>query len=245
MDKGTQSLLNVVLSVLAPVIILDHCSKHGDAIYELGPTAAIIAALSLPLACGIHSYISSRKIDPVTFMGLAGTILTAIVTFYANTGNSETIRPDTPWWYAAKEAIIPLLLGGIMIISTKSPTSMLRVFIYSDAIFDIPHIEQCITRHGLQPQYDKTLFRASLMTAGSLFASAAANFLLALHFLLPVLEAPPAEQPIAYNYAVSNMTWYGYLIIGIPLFITLFCVIRYLISRLERLTGSDRVLIAK
>lgn len=240
-----QSLLNVILSVLAPVMILDHCSQHGDAIYELGPTAAIVVALSLPLACGLYSFVKSRTVDPITFMGLIGTILTAIVTFYANTGDGEAIRPDTPWWYAAKEALIPLLLGGIMIVSTKSPTSMLRVFIYSDAVFDIPHIEQRVAERGAQQEYDQTLFRASLMTAGSLFASALANFLLALHFLLPVLRQAPADQPVAYNYAVSSMTWYGYLIIGIPLFITLFCVIRYLAMRLERLTGSDRVLMTK
>lgn len=245
MDKGMQSLLNVILSVLAPVMILDHCSQHGDAIYELGPTVAIIAALALPLGCGLHSFIKNRTVDPITFMGLIGTILTAIVTFYASTGDGEAIRPDTPWWYAAKEALIPLLLGGIMIVSTKSPTSMLRVFIYSDAVFDIPHIEQRISEQGAQQEYDQTLFRASLMTAGSLFASALANFLLALHFLRPVLQQAPADQPVAYNYAVSSMTWYGYLIIGIPLFITFFFVIRYLATQLERLTGSDRVLMTK
>lgn len=245
MDKGMQSLLNVVLSVLAPVMILDHCSGHGDALYEIGPTAAITLALSLPLACGVYSFLRNRTVDPVTFMGLAGTVLTAVVTFYANMGDGVAIRPDTPWWYAAKEALIPLLLGGIMIVSTRSSTSMLRVFIYSDTVFDIPHIEQCITARGAQQEYDRTLFRASLMTASSLFASAFANFLLALHFLLPVLQQDPAEQAVAYNYAVSSMTWYGYLIIGIPLFITLFCVIRYLVSRLERLTGSNHVLIAR
>lgn len=245
MDKGMQSLLNVVISVLAPVMILDHCSQRGDAIYELGPTAALIVALSLPLAYGIYSYASSRRVDPVTLMGLLGTILTAVVTFYASTGPDEALRPDTPWWYAAKEALIPLLLGGIMIVSTHSTTSMLRVFIYSDSIFDIPHIEQCIAKNDQQQAYDRTLHRASLITACSLFASAIANFILALHFLLPVLEQPAAEQPIAYNYAVSSMTLYSYLIIGIPLFITLFCVIRYLISRLERLTGSDSILLSK
>jgi hypothetical protein len=36
------------------------------------------------------------------------------------------------------------------------------------------------------------------------------------------------------------MTWWGYLVIGVPLLVTLIGVIRHLISRLEMLTGLDR-----
>jgi hypothetical protein len=36
------------------------------------------------------------------------------------------------------------------------------------------------------------------------------------------------------------MTWWGYLVIGVPLLITLVAVLRHLISRLEAITGLDR-----
>ena len=36
------------------------------------------------------------------------------------------------------------------------------------------------------------------------------------------------------------MTWWGYLVIGVPLLITLIFVLRHLIARLEHLTGLDR-----
>lgn len=241
MDKGMQSLLNVVLSVLVPVLILEHCSAHGSGLLDLGPYLAMGIALAFPIGLGLWGLIRHRKVDPVTFIGLLGTILTGVVTFYATQGEAAALRPDTPWWYAAKEALIPLLLGGIMVVTTKSETSMLRVFVYSDALFDIPRIERCISEQGKQREYERVQWRASLLTAASLFVSAIANFLLALGFLLPVLRESPEQQPIAYNQAVGNMTWCGYLIIGVPLMITLILVMRYLMKRLGALTGLSDV----
>ncbi len=240
MDSGTRTLLNVGLSVLAPVIILNKCSTDGPGLWELGTVRALVVALSLPLACGIFSFASARKVEPITLFGLLGTILTGVVSIYANTGESVAIRPDTPWWYAAKEALIALLLGGAMLVSTKGEGSMLRAFIYSDSLFNIRSIESAVAAAGTVAEYERILSRASMMTAGSLFFSAAANFALSLYFLLPILQLPAGEQAVAYNYAVGDMTWWGYVIIGLPLMATLVGVIRYLMRALGTLTGLER-----
>ncbi len=241
MDSGTKSLVNVLLSVLAPVLVLDHCSTEGPAFWELGTVWAMVVALALPIGCGIYTFIDSRKVDPITLFGLLGTILTGVVTIYANTGEGGAIRTDTPWWYAAKEALIALLLSGAVLVTARRKDSMLRLFVYSDALFDIPRIEKAVAERQAQDAYAGTLWRASLMMALTLLASAVANFLLALHFLLPVLDEEPAKQALAYNYAVSNMTWWGYLVIGVPLLLTLFGVIKFLIRRLETITALPTV----
>lgn len=242
MDNGLKNLLNVLLSVLAPVIILEKCSAQGDSVWHLGTTWAMVVALSLPIACGIYSFATTRKVEMLTVFGLLGTVLTGLVTLYAQTGASEALRPDTPWWYAAKEALIPLLLCGAVLITANRPESLLRAFVYSDSLFDIPSIEQAVDRLGQQHDYRALLRSANLMLAGSLVVSATANFALALFFLLPVLDLPAAQQAEQYNYAVGKMTWWGYLIIGIPLMVTLIIVIRRLGSRLSSLTGlGDRV----
>ncbi len=240
MDAGTRSLLNIIFSILAPVIILNNCSTEGDKLWEIGTAPALAVALSLPLLCGIYSFVSARKIEPITLFGLLGTILTGVVSVYANTGEGAAIRPDTPWWYAAKEALIALLLGGAMLVNTRGEGAMLRAFIYSDALFDIKAIEKAVAEAGREALYGRILSRASLFTACSLFVSAAANFCLALYFLLPVLGMPEAEQAVQYNYAVGSMTWWGYLIIGLPLMATIMLVMRYLIRALGELTGLGR-----
>ena len=247
MDKGTKSLLNVFLSVLAPVLVLDHCSASGDSFWHLGTTWAMVVALSLPIGCGIYSFVTEKKVELLTVFGLLGTILTGVVTVYANTGDGMAIRPDTPWWYAAKEGLIALLLAGAMLVNTRKEGSMLRAFVYSDAIFDVKNIEKAVSEKGLRAQYDGVLDRAAYMTAGSLFFSALANFALALYFLLPVPEAPAAEQAELYNYAVSKMTWMGLLIIGVPLLVTLMLVMRYLSRKLVEVSGlgEDRIFLPR
>jgi hypothetical protein len=240
MDKGTQSLLNILLSVLAPVMVLDHCSVSGPEFWQLGTTAAMCVALALPLGFGAWTFAQSRKVEPLTLFGLLGTILTGVVTIYANTGGGEAIRPDTPWWYAAKEAAIPLLLCGAVVVTAKRQDSLLRVLLYSDSLFDIRTIEKQVAENNQQAAYDALLWRSSLFLGLSLVVSAVGNFILSLCFLLPVLDHPAAQQALEYNYAVGRMTWWGYLVIGVPLLVTLIGVIRHLISRLEMLTGLDR-----
>ncbi len=240
MDNGTKSLLNVLLSVLAPVLILDHCSTSGPGLLELGTTWAMVVALSLPLGCGVWMFLEHRKVDPITLFGLMGTILTGVVTVYANTGTGGAIRPDTPWWYAAKEALIAALLGGAMLVTARRRDSMLRLFIYSDSLFDVVRIEKAIQETAQTEAYNRLLWKASAFTASTLFFSAMANFCLALYFLLPVLKQPADKQILEYNYAVGSMTWWGYLVIGVPLMITLILVMRYMLRKLAELTGLDR-----
>lgn len=237
MDKGLKNLLNVLLGILAPVMILEKCSAQGDALWQLGTTRAMALALSLPIACGIYGFATSRKVEMLAVFGLLGTLLTGLVTIYAQTGAGEALRPDTPWWYAAKEALIPMLLCGAVLITAKRPDSLLRAFVYSDSLFDIPAIEKAIAERANGHSYRALLRSANLMLAGSLIVSASANFALALYFLLPVLDLPAAQQAVEYNYAVGKMTWWGYLIIGVPLMATLVYVIRRLGAQLENLTG--------
>lgn len=241
MDSSNKTLLNLVLSVLAPVLILDNCSTSGPKFYELGTTWALVLALALPLGYGIYLLVSTRKLDPLNLLGLLGTVLTAVVSIYANTGETEAIRPSTPWFYAAKEALIALLMAGAIIVSARasSERSLLRLFVYSEAIFDIKRIENSVAEQSLQSGYESIQWRASLLTAASLILSATANFGLSLYYLLPVLHAPLAEQALAYNHAVSRLTWMGYLIIGVPLLGTLMAVIAYLVKSLSKLTGLD------
>ncbi len=243
MDDSSKTFLNVVLSVLAPVIVLDHCSVEGAKFWEVGTTWAMVIALALPIGCGIYSLIDKGKVEILTLFGLLGTILTGVVTVYATTGTGDAIRPDVPWWYATKEALIALLLAGAMLVKSQGKNSMLRVFIYTDSVFDIAGIETDVAKAGKSAEYSALLRRINLIVAASFIFSAIANFLLALYFLLPVLDKNAAEQALEYNYAVSNMTWWGYITIATPLLLTMVCIIRYLFRSLQALTGrsSERI----
>lgn len=240
MDKGTRSLLTVVLSVLLPVLILEHCSAPGEALWQLGTTRAMVLALSLPIGCGLWIFARERRADTITLLGLGGTLLTGVVTLYANTGDTLAIRPDAPWWYAAKEALVAGLLGAAVWVTGARPGSLLRLFVYADSLFDIARIERRVAERGCGEGYARILRRACFFTGLSLLLSAAGNFLLSLWFLLPVCELPAEAQPLAYNEAVGSMMWWSYVVIGVPLLGTLLGVVAYLRRALSRLTGLSR-----
>lgn len=240
MDSSSKTLLNVGLSVLAPVLILNHCSAEGDKFWQLGTTPALFIALSLPIGYGIYCLIESRKLDPLNVFGFIGTLLTAVISLYATSETGSAIRSDAAWWYAAKEALIPCFMASAIILTARKEGSLLRVFIYTDSIFDVQRIENKVKHAGEEKAYKKILWNASLLTAGSLFLSSIANFMMALIFLLPVLDYSAAEQALQFNYAISSMTWWGYLIIGLPLLLTLMAVMQYLLRSLGKLLKIDK-----
>ena len=127
MDSGKKSLINVLLSVLAPVLILEKCSGSGGAWYDWGTVWALVVALSLPIGCGIYSVVSQRRVEPLAVFGLLGTLLTGVVSMYANSGAGEAIRPDTPWWYAGKELMVATMLAGAVLVTAMELVSGLVI----------------------------------------------------------------------------------------------------------------------
>ncbi len=242
------SLKGVLIGVLLPVLLLDHCSGGsmkpweplpGQHWWELGPAWAMAVALCLPIGYGIAQFARRGKIDLMSAIGLAGVLLTGVITLCV-VGEGGSVSGSTPWWFAAKEAMIPLILAAAVLLSSRSESPLLQTFLYTPELFDIPRIESGIRERGEQSAYRRTLARASYLLAGSLALSAVANFCLALHFLLPVLAESPDRQQVAYNYAVGSLTWWGFLVIGVPLMATLMGVMAYLLRRLGRLADLSR-----
>lgn len=245
---NADSLKGVVIGVILPVLLLDYCSGGsinpfdplpGQRWWELGPALAMAVALCLPIGYGLLQFVRRRRIDLMSSIGLAGVLLTGVITLCV-VGEGGRISASTPWWFAAKEAMIPLILSAAVLLSARSESPLLRTFLYTPELFDIARIERVVGERGEDVAYGRVLTRASWMLAGSLALSSVANFFLALHFLLPVLHQPAEAQQVAYNYAVGSLTWWGFLVIGVPLMATLMGVMVYLLRRLGSLTGLER-----
>ena len=55
-----------------------------------------------------------------------------------------------------------------------------------------------------------------------------------------VMRLPAEEQQVAYNVAIGSITWWGFLIIGVPILAALIFIMINLIRRLGKLTGLTR-----
>ncbi len=236
--------INILINVLIPVLVLSYLSKDPEfqktigkvaRPWHIGPFKALMVALALPLCYGAWHFIKTRKANFFSALGLFSVLLTGGLTIYL-WNQDGTIKPNADILFGLKEASMPLMLGIAVLGSHFTATPLLRVFLYSDSIFDIPRIEDRVAEIDGQARYQKILFRATQLFAASFFLSTLMNFGLALYFL-GGLDHNAANARELYNEQVAKLTGMGFLVIGVPIMVFLFFTLRRLLKDLRELTG--------
>lgn len=247
-NSPSSAWINIIVNVLAPVLILDYCSsgdinplnrEAGQHFWHIGPLWAMVVALLLPITYGIRSLIVNRKFELMSAVGLTGVLLTGIISLFV-IGRNGQIHVATPWLFAAKEALIPLFLASAVIVSSRTATPLLKMFIYNPDVFDISRIEKAIGEYDQWTAYNRLLKQSTWVLAGTLVCSSIGNFILSYQFMNPVLDLPVMEQQLHYNLAISKITWWGFLIIGVPLLLALICILVNLVKKLGIMTKLSR-----
>ncbi len=245
-NKPTQEhpLANILINVLIPVLSLSYLSK--DPVFEesigktarlwhIGPTNALLVALAFPIGYGIWHFVKTRKPNFFSALGLFSVLLTGGLTIYL-WNKDGTVKPHADVLFGLKEASIPLILGLAVIGSHYTATPLLRVFLYSDTLFDIRKIEGCVEQSNQRGPYEKILFQATLLFAASFFISTLMNFGLAMYFLGD-LDHTAANARELFNARIAKLTGWGFAVIGVPILVFLFFTLRRLLKGLSKLTG--------
>jgi hypothetical protein len=237
-------LANILINVLIPVLALSYLSKDpefqqaiGKAVkpWHIGPHKALALALAFPIGYGAWHFFKTRKANFFSALGLASVLLTGGLTIYL-WNKDGTVKEHADILFGLKEASIPLILGIAVIGSHYTSSPLLRVFLYSDSIFDIRKIEHRVEVSGSHERYRAILFQATLLFAASFFLSMAMNFGLALYFLGD-LNHTAANARELYNEQVAKLTGWGFAVIGVPILLFLFLTLRRLLKQLGELTG--------
>ena len=237
-------LANILINVLIPVLALSYLSKDpefqqsiGKAVkpWHIGPVKALVVALAFPLGYGVWHFVKTRKANFFSALGLVSVLLTGGLTIFLWNADG-TVKPNAHVLFGLKEASIPLVLCFAVIGSHFTPTPLLRVFLYSDSIFDVPRIERRIEEIGAGAAYRKVLLHATLLFAASFLISTLMNFGLALYFLADLDHAAPNAREL-YNERVAKLTGWSFAVIGLPMFGFLFFTLRRLLAGLGGITG--------
>lgn len=247
-------LANILINVLIPVLALSYLSKDpdfqeaiGKAVkpWHLGPAKALAVALVLPIGYGIWFFVKHRKANFFSALGLFSVLLTGGLTLYLWNADG-TVKPNAHLLFGIKEASIPFILGLAVIGSHWSPTPLLRVFLFSDSIFDVRKIDAVVIERGVEDAYERVLFRATLLFAASFLLSTILNFGLAIYFLAEIDHAAPNAREL-YNTQVAKLTGWGFAVIGLPILVFLFFTLRRLMKGLGAITGlkDDELLLPR
>ncbi|MGC6464620.1 MAG: VC0807 family protein [Akkermansiaceae bacterium] len=231
-------LSDIIVNVLLPVIILTQCSKDGEKAWHLGPYVAMTLAIAIPLCYGIWHFIKMKKINLFSAVGVANVLLTGLITIYLFSTDDPETRRFAPFLFGFKEAIQPLILGSLFLLTHRTGAPLFNAFIYNDGIFDHSRINKAVKANGKEDDLGRLLWTSTLLFFGSFCLSAVMNMGLAYYFLHD-LDAHAQNWRELYNEDVGRITGWGYLVIGVPLLVVGGFILARLIKGLKSLTGLE------
>ena len=216
-QRQENMLLNIVLNIVIPTVILIKFSGEE----HLGARNGIIVALAFPILYGLREFWLTRKLNFFSALGVLSILLT---------GGISLLELD-PKYIAIKEAAIPGLFGIATLLSLKTRYPLVKTFLYNDKILRVDLINEALSQNDTLDLFEKALFNASLMIAGSFFLSSVLNFTLAKVLLV---SAPGTE---AFNAELGAMTAWSFPVITIPTMLILVVALFYLLRSIKRHTG--------
>jgi len=231
-------LMNIMVNVLAPVLVLSFLSKEEGKFYHIGPIWAMIVALALPIGYFIYHFITYKKANIFSVVGFVSVLLTGLITLYIWSDDSPAHREKAALYFGLKEAIQPLILGSLFLITHRSKSPLFNTFIYNDGLFEVKKIESIVSKTAQQPAYKNLLWTSTLLFFGSFLLSSGLNLWLSFA-ILGDLEPTAADWKQLYNTDVAKITGWGYLVIGAPLLVVGAFIIFRLIGGLKKLTSLD------
>jgi len=237
-QKQDNPLTDIIVNVILPVLILSHCSKDGEKAWHLGPYVAMGLAIAIPLAYGIWHFIQHKKLNTFSAVGVGNVLLTGLITIYLFSTDDPETRKHAPLLFGIKEAIQPLILGSLFLLTHKAATPLFNAFVYNENIFDHGRINQKVKENGKQEELAQLLWSSTKLFFGSFCLSAIMNLCLAFYFLGD-LDPTATDWKELYNKDVGRITGWGFLVIGVPLLVVGGFILARMIKGLKNLTGLE------
>lgn len=232
-------LLNIAFNIAAPSLILAWLSKPGQWTWLSGlldmasegpdslqaktfaSACALCLALLFPVSYFIYDLIVRRKSNVISILGFLSVLAT---------GGLGLLKVDG-FWFAVKEASIPLIIGGMVLATQKTKRPLIRELLYNDQVIDTPRIDQALAERANTAQFTKLLDNSSLLLALGFLVSSVLNFVLARW----ILKSPAGTEE--FNAELARMNWLSWPVIVLPTMGITFYALFKLLKGIEQLTG--------
>ena len=216
-EKNENAWLNIFLNVIIPALIL---TKLSDPQY-LGQVWALIVALAFPILYGAYDYITRKKHNFFSALGLISVLLTGGI------GLMELNKG----WMVAKETAIPALMGLAVFISQYTKFPLVKTFL--NQILDLDKIKQTFEEQNAGEKFQTILKNSTLWLSLSFLISAALNYVLAVKILM----GEPGS--VEFNESLGKMTALSFPVISLPMMVIVGLIMFYLFKEIKRTTGLE------
>lgn len=215
--KAENLWLNLGFNAVAPALVLSFLSDS----HRLGPTLALVLALAFPLGYGIWDLRQRRTWNLFSVIGVVGTLFTGGLGLLKMSG----------FWFAVKEAAVPVVLGAAMPLSLRTSQPLVRTLLYNDQVLNTARIQQALVERNNLRHFDALMAWASWVLGLTLLASAVVNFGLAWWLL------PDQSGTDEFNRQLAKLQFWSWPGTFIPTSVGMFLALFRLLKGLEELTG--------
>ena len=179
-----------------------------------------MVALAFPIAYGLREFISTRKANFFSALGIFSVVMT---------GGMSLLQLD-PKYIAIKEAAIPALFGLATLYSMRTNYPLVKTFLFNDQVLQISKVKAALESYNNSHIFEQKLSHASYMVAGSFFLSSVLNYVLAKVILV--------SQPgtVEFTEELGKMTVLSFPVIALPSTLVLVAALFYLLHHIQKLT---------
>ena len=218
-EKPESLWINLLFNIIIPAVILTTLGKPD----RLGPIWALTIGVSLPLGYGIYDLYVRQKWNFFSILGLVSVLLTG----------GLGLLGISPFWFAVKEAAIPLMFGLAVLGSLYTPFPLVRTFLYNKKLIDVARVEAELDRRSHHDTFDRLLLTSTCLLASAFFLSAALNFSLAR----AIIRSPGGTPE--FTAELGKMMALSWPVITIPVMVVMVVALWRLIRGIKRMTGLE------
>jgi hypothetical protein len=211
--------INIALNVLIPSVLM----SNGKSWFGLEPAPLLVISLAFPVCYGIYDFVTRRKYNFFSVIGFVSILIS---------GGVGLMELDKGW-IAVKEAAIPLLFAIAILVSLKTPFPLVRTFLFSPGIFNVPKVEAALVEKNTKPQFERLLVKCTLLLAGSMLLSAVLSFFLAKYLIRSETGTD------AFVEEMGRMTAWSWPAITLPSMAIMMVALYLLANGIESLTGYE------
>lgn len=217
--KRENLLVSVICNLVIPLLILTKLSTPD----RLGPVVALCLGLAFPLGYGIWDLINRRQLNFVSVLGVISVGLSSAF---------GLVQVD-PFWFAIKEASVPLAIGIMVLLTFRSKRPLIKTFLYNPQVLNTRLIDERLRATGSQRAFDKVFSICNRLLILSFLFSAVLNYVLARM----MVTAHPADDLVAFNAQLGKMNFMSWFVIALPSAFIMMIALWKLVTGLGRLTG--------
>ena len=135
--------------------------------------------------------------------------------------------------FAIKEAALPTILAIATIVTLKTKTPLVKLFLYNPQFIQVDLVDRVLVERGTTDQFNQLLKKCTWFIALTFIMSACLNYILAIY----IVETEPFIDMRSFNEEVGKMMALSFPIIHLPCTIVSAYTFWLLIKGIRQLAG--------